>query len=842
MDVKKGLALFPAVALRTLFALLISLIVACSSGDSASNQPAASSGVTAVGTATPAANPRIFSKAAAELIEEFDLSLGVMVIKVGKGVPADLGPGKIIAAPISTHTPYGAMVKISAASLEGDRWHLTVERATLVEALAEADFTAKVNLDANRSTIVPDFGGVSAAAPKALVRSDGSSSRSGFVVGFDNKVLFDADGDNLTTTDQVRMTAAMSFDLGLDFTFKMDSALSVQEVSATVNGKESGTVEVTAEGVSTVQGFSLDTVHFTPIEFSVGGIPFVVAPTLEFTAEVDVNTTAKFRTSASEEAWFRVGPGYKNSELTLIKEGGATGTYQAPTISGSQASAKGSFGVRGGLNLYGPLGDMGAAWAGASGFARVAVAAANNTQFCATADVGVEADAGANLSFFGVNIASWTSPKANLFAPIVLDSKACNVTSGGGDDPRIGWRYVADGTADSLTGLQAVATTLDGGLVFARSSNTFNYVQKHDSLGVADWRYGTSVGLTITRLAAAADGGYIVVGSYGSSIAVLRLDPAGTLRWSKLYQPDAIMFVNAVAEAADGTLLIAGKMYDSVDPSDDIFLLRTAADGTLPSLLRLKGPVGSDGANAVLGGADGRVYLAGLTWLNTTSGSSAPYGFVAAIAQDDSVTWVKGVGPGEILSMASDGAGGVVVTGADTLLDTPWTARVDSNGGRMWGSGVALDARPVSISRTTDGVVIAGVAQPGYPLSDEQGFVARFGDGGGLLWARTFRYELKEQYLAHIYERSDGRLVAGGYRVPADGMTDFWWLSLPADGAAAGAPLGTQVTTPEGAAVTSLGESVNGSLSVIPRAVVESVLDMEWTAQTAPAPLVLGDL
>ncbi len=795
-------------------------------------------GVTVEGLAVPREHTRVLSAEGTAAIETFDLAAGVLMLKASGDVPAAFAAGDVIVARIGEKTPSGALVKVVTAAQEGGLWRLSVSQASLADALESANFSVKIALDPAKAIYAPQLSGASVVKTPAAGGVPLLGDESGFTLGMTDVPVLDVDGDTATTYDQVQMTASLFFDLGLDLTLRTGT-LSIDELTVAVRGKESGTVELKGEAAAAFsKKVAVGVMVFPPIVVPVGAFPLVLTSGIDLTMGVGGAAVAKFRTSASEEASFRVGAGYLAGGVQLIKEGAADGSFQAPTIAGTQVEAKASLGARASLALYGVAGG----YAGAGAFATVRAEPAADLSACATAQVGVEAEAGLKAGIFGLKIADWSD--TITFLEKDLGIKACNAKGGTGEDATLGWRYVADGAEDDKVGFVTAAASRDGGMVLARSGNSFGYVQKHDAEGVVDWRYGMTGGTmpSIDRLAVAANGDVLAVGTYGSRLAVLRLDGAGRLLWAKSIDRQAVYFVNALAEASDGAILVAGKTYDGDDTSDDAFLLRLDAAGAVLSFSRLKGPIDLDGANAVAAGPDGRAYLAGTT--RAPSGDTTKFlGFVAAIAADGSTVWAKGVAAGEATALAADGSGGVVVAGFeerfadDALTKAPWAVRVDADGARSWGTELALNVRPTAIGKTKDGAVVSGVST--VAADDLRGFVLRLGDGGGVLWARTYRTAAVPQELSLIYERADERIVAGGHRVPGARTTEAWWLTLPRDGSGSGAPAGSEATTAS-ASTIALADVVDVSFTVVPLTTDVTALDVTWSKAVAPEPSVLS--
>jgi hypothetical protein len=122
----------------------------------------------------------------------------------------------------------------------------------------------------------------------------------------------------------------------------------------------------------------------------------------------------------------------------------------------------------------------------------------------------------------------------------------------------------------------------DGGVYFTGWTRSLGIsggidcgVVKLDSDGDLVWAVGLGdVGGTATqcyRNVSTADGGVVVVGSYGAAMFLAKVDATGTLSWARSYG-DAVGY--AVDATADGGFVAVGETG-----SDDVFVVHTDAEG-----------------------------------------------------------------------------------------------------------------------------------------------------------------------------------------------------------------------------------------------------------------------
>lgn len=145
-------------------------------------------------------------------------------------------------------------------------------------------------------------------------------------------------------------------------------------------------------------------------------------------------------------------------------------------------------------------------------------------------------------------------------------------------------------------GAWSIGLTSDGGFILA--GWTFSsgpgylgnaWLVKTDSLGVVEWDQAFG-GQDADRGFAARqtpDGGYIMAGYTGSSGAglydlyLVKTDGAGTLEWSRTFGGTGRDYGQAVVPATGGGFLAAGYTLSYGAGGEDVYLVRTDADGNL---------------------------------------------------------------------------------------------------------------------------------------------------------------------------------------------------------------------------------------------------------------------
>ncbi len=194
-------------------------------------------------------------------------------------------------------------------------------------------------------------------------------------------------------------------------------------------------------------------------------------------------------------------------------------------------------------------------------------------------------------------------------------------------------------------GAWSVSQTSDRGFIL--SGWTFSHgpgylgnawLVKTDSLGYLDW-HETFGGTEADRgywVRQTADGGYIMTGytdSFGAGLydmLLVKTDSEGTAEWLETFGGSGRDYGNSVVQTADGGYLAAGYTLSYGAGGDDVWLVRTDADGNLDWQTTYGGSA-SDVAYAVANTSDGGYAVAGHT---LSFGAGLHDGWLIRLASD----------------------------------------------------------------------------------------------------------------------------------------------------------------------------------------------------------------
>lgn len=142
-----------------------------------------------------------------------------------------------------------------------------------------------------------------------------------------------------------------------------------------------------------------------------------------------------------------------------------------------------------------------------------------------------------------------------------------------------------------------IAQAPTGNFVFAGTNTSFipisGTITEVNAIGTVVWskRYNSGIATDFQDIKPVASGGYIVTGSNGSDLMLMRVDALGNVTWANTYQvANTSSFGNRVLPTSDGGFVVAGGI-DGADPdgagplvrqdSTNMYCVKVDASGTL---------------------------------------------------------------------------------------------------------------------------------------------------------------------------------------------------------------------------------------------------------------------
>ncbi len=267
---------------------------------------------------------------------------GVLTFSEATTQSKSLKKDDIVICKISDATPNGFLGKINYTSEEGDTVKTTP--ACLEEAIESC------NIHFSRR-LVPDKSSVGKLGEGVYLNK--SSAGFDFNIEIENKVLYDADKNPLTTDDQIMANGNISFNMNIEGDMNINPLLRLQHflfediisenVQLDLNAQASGfniDKEINVGPPIYLAAFAAGPVIFTPqIQLKVG-----------LDGEVSISTA-----SVTQEASLTAGIEYKNKKWDVIKDFSNDFDFKPPVFSGN-ADAKLYAGPQLSLLVYGITG------------------------------------------------------------------------------------------------------------------------------------------------------------------------------------------------------------------------------------------------------------------------------------------------------------------------------------------------------------------------------------------------------------------------------------------------------------------------------------------------------
>jgi uncharacterized delta-60 repeat protein len=269
-----------------------------------------------------------------------------------------------------------------------------------------------------------------------------------------------------------------------------------------------------------------------------------------------------------------------------------------------------------------------------------------------------------------------------------------------------------------------------------------------------------------------SDGGYIVAGltySFGAGdndIFLIKTDANGNIIWAKTYGGTNWDEALSVQQTSDGGYIVAGRTPSYSTGDYDFFLIKTDADGNL-EWAKTYGGTNDEWALSVQQTSDGGYIAVGWTW---SFGAGWGDIFLIKTDADGNVEWAKTYGGiyGEwARSVQQTSDGGYIVAG--------WTAsfgaggdifliKTDANGNLQWAKtygGTSTDGA-YSVRQTSDGGYIVAGYTPSFGAGGADLFLIKTDADGNLEWAKTYGGTYWDEALS-VRQTSDGGYIVAGY-------------------------------------------------------------------------------
>lgn len=352
----------------------------------------------------------------------------------------------------------------------------------------------------------------------------------------------------------------------------------------------------------------------------------------------------------------------------------------------------------------------------------------------------------------------------------------------------------------SAEGARALAQTEDGGFILAGYTYSFgagnsdlfllNTDAQGDALwagafGGSGWEYGHSVAL-------APDGGYVAAGYTTSAgagsrdVYLVKVDASGNELWSRTYGGPGADVGQAVWATEDGGYIVVGYTESVGGGGEDVYLVKTDAEGSELWSKVLDGE-GAEVGNSIVEVAGGGYLIAGAfgsevsdnreVYLIRTDAGGNPLWSRTFGHDADDYEW------GSVARATLDG-GFVVVGNSDHPLQQElsdiYLLKVDEKGSEVWstvfGRSQFYDFGDDVYPTQDGGYAIVGATRFGSGDSDV--YLARADAEGTVLWKKWIGGPWPDRATA-VLETAEGDIVlAGQTRSFGAGSYDVWLIKV----------------------------------------------------------------
>lgn len=196
--------------------------------------------------------------------------------------------------------------------------------------------------------------------------------------------------------------------------------------------------------------------------------------------------------------------------------------------------------------------------------------------------------------------------------------------------------YISDDDSNSLV------ETKDGSLVMVGYTNLDRFILKLNSLGDVIWSrtynsYGDNSAIVVS-----SDGGFVVTGydTWGSSAYIEKYDQSGNIVWHKDWGGNAIEATKDIISLVDGGYIVSGYTGSYGAGGDDGFVARFDKIGSM-LWYRTWGGTGVDRTTSATQAVDGSILITGHT---ASFGAGSDDMFLAKFDASGSLIWNKTFG------------------------------------------------------------------------------------------------------------------------------------------------------------------------------------------------------
>ncbi|AKX94984.1 S-layer homology domain-containing protein [Neomoorella thermoacetica] len=297
---------------------------------------------------------------------------------------------------------------------------------------------------------------------------------------------------------------------------------------------------------------------------------------------------------------------------------------------------------------------------------------------------------------------------------------------------------------------------------------------------------GKGIGYSVQQT---SDGGYIIVGSTqfrgAGDVYLIKTDANGNKLWEKTFGGSGSDEGYSVQQTTDGGYIIAGSTHSYGGGDDDVYLIKTDANGNKLWEKVFKG----EELIEVKGGIARIKTLKGelIKEIDITKDWEKywPETLGAELINEDTTNnywlWKKTLG-GKGRSVQQTADGGYIIAGYTNTYNV-YLIKTDTNGDTLWERIFGSNYTEVySVQQTTDGgYIIAGYIDPGS-VGKGNVYLIKTDAKGNMVWEKTFGGSNWDKGYSVRQTTDGGYIIAGFTRSYGVGNDDVYLIKTDANG------------------------------------------------------------
>jgi hypothetical protein len=320
---------------------------------------------------------------------------------------------------------------------------------------------------------------------------------------------------------------------------------------------------------------------------------------------------------------------------------------------------------------------------------------------------------------------------------------------------------------------------------------TFALAQPPDSLWART--FGGALAEEANSFVQTADGGYVLAGytySFGAGnedVWLVKTNANGDSVWSRTYGGPGFEGADAIQQTSDGGFILAGFSNSFGMGDYNLWLVKTDANGNSSWNRNFGGP-GWDEANCILQTGDSGYLLGGLT--NSYGAGDFDFWLLKTNANGDS-QWSRTFGGpqlDDIFSMQPTADGGYILAGRTLSYGggnyDAYLVKTNSNGDSLWTrhyGGTGFEAA-MAVQQTADGGYIFAGITSSFGAGYEDLWLLKTNANGDSAWSKTFGGISWDRAYSIQKTADGGFILAGRTESFGAGQGDFYLLKTNANG------------------------------------------------------------